>query len=121
LRAVIPGGLVLCGFNFLFSFWQHFGLMGDMGNDSSSRMNYIFVDFENVHELELDRIANKPVKVTVMVRRGAKEWEEEGLGGWAIDRSPTDVGYGEREERSRWSRGRATALSRARCSRTQWD
>ncbi|MBI1178724.1 hypothetical protein GC207_14925 [bacterium] len=32
-----------------------------------SRINYIFVDFENVQETELDRIANRPVKVTFVL------------------------------------------------------
>jgi hypothetical protein len=32
-----------------------------------SRTNYIFIDFENVQETELERIANKPVKVTVVL------------------------------------------------------
>ena len=38
-----------------------------MGNDLPPRMNYVFVDFENVHETELDRIAQKPVKVTLVL------------------------------------------------------
>jgi hypothetical protein len=29
-----------------------------------SRTNYIFIDFENVQETDLDRIADKPVEVT---------------------------------------------------------
>lgn len=32
-----------------------------------SRTNYIFVDFENVRETDLDRIANKPVKVVFVL------------------------------------------------------
>ena len=32
-----------------------------------SRINYIFVDFENVQETDLDRIANKPVKVRLVL------------------------------------------------------
>jgi hypothetical protein len=32
-----------------------------------SRTNYICVDFENVQETDLDRIANKPVKVTFVL------------------------------------------------------
>src|SRR6266516_2664312 len=32
-----------------------------------SRTNYIFVDFENVQETDLDRIANKPVKVRLIL------------------------------------------------------
>lgn len=32
-----------------------------------SRTNYIFVDFENVQEADFDRIANRPVKVTVVL------------------------------------------------------
>lgn len=32
-----------------------------------SRTNYIFVDFENVPETDLDRIAGKPVKVTLVL------------------------------------------------------
>ena len=34
---------------------------------SMSRTNYIFVDFENVQETDLDRIANKPVKVWLVL------------------------------------------------------
>src|SRR5687767_12403829 len=32
-----------------------------------SRTNYVFIDFENVQETELDRIANKPVKVALIL------------------------------------------------------
>ena len=32
-----------------------------------SRTNHIFIDFENVQETDLDRIANKPVKVTLVL------------------------------------------------------
>ena len=32
-----------------------------------SRTNYIFVDFENVQEMDWDRIANKPVKVVLLL------------------------------------------------------
>ena len=32
-----------------------------------NRTNYIFVDFENVQETDLDRIAHKPVKVTLVL------------------------------------------------------
>ena len=32
-----------------------------------SRTNYIFVDFENVQETDLDRIANQPVKVRLVL------------------------------------------------------
>jgi hypothetical protein len=32
-----------------------------------SRTNYIFVDFENIQETDLDRIANRPVKVTLVL------------------------------------------------------
>jgi hypothetical protein len=32
-----------------------------------SRTNYIFVDFENVQETDLDRVADKPVKVTFVL------------------------------------------------------
>jgi len=32
-----------------------------------SRINYIFVDFENVQETDIDRIANKPVKVWLVL------------------------------------------------------
>jgi len=40
---------------------------GCMGNDLPPRMNYIFVDCENVNETDLDRIAQKPVKVTLVL------------------------------------------------------
>lgn len=32
-----------------------------------SRINYIFIDFENVQETDFDRIAGKPVKVTLVL------------------------------------------------------
>src|SRR6266550_350377 len=32
-----------------------------------SRINYIYIDFENVQEADLDRIANKPVKVRLIL------------------------------------------------------
>jgi hypothetical protein len=32
-----------------------------------SRTNYIFVDFENVQDIDLDRIANRPVRVTLVL------------------------------------------------------
>src|SRR5947209_8474931 len=32
-----------------------------------TRTNYIFIDFENVQETELDRIAGKPVKVVLVL------------------------------------------------------
>jgi hypothetical protein len=32
-----------------------------------SRTNYVFIDFENVQETEWDRIANKPVQVTLVL------------------------------------------------------
>jgi hypothetical protein len=32
-----------------------------------SRTNYIFIDYENVQETDWDRIANKPVKVTLIL------------------------------------------------------
>ncbi len=32
-----------------------------------SRTNYIFIDFENVHETDLDRISGRPVHVTMML------------------------------------------------------
>lgn len=38
-----------------------------MAADLPPRMNYIFVDFENVHETDLDRIARKPVKVILVL------------------------------------------------------
>ena len=37
-----------------------------------SRTNYIFVDFENVQEADFDRIADRPVKVTVVLREQHK-------------------------------------------------
>ena len=30
-----------------------------------TRTNHIFIDFENVQEIDLERIANKPVRVTL--------------------------------------------------------
>jgi len=38
-----------------------------------TRTNYIFVDFENVQETDLDRIANKPVKVTLVLGKQHKQ------------------------------------------------
>jgi len=38
-----------------------------MATDLPPRVNYIFVDFENVHETDLDRIAQKPVKVILVL------------------------------------------------------
>ena len=32
-----------------------------------NRTNYIFIDFENVQETDLERIANKPVQVTLIL------------------------------------------------------
>ncbi|HWN97159.1 MAG TPA: PIN domain-containing protein [Methylomirabilota bacterium] len=32
-----------------------------------NRINYVFIDFENIQETELDRIANKPVKVALIL------------------------------------------------------
>jgi hypothetical protein len=32
-----------------------------------NRTNYIFIDFENVQEIDLERIANKPVQVTLIL------------------------------------------------------
>ena len=37
-----------------------------------SRTNYIFVDYENVQEIDLDRIAQRPVKVTFVLGPGHK-------------------------------------------------
>jgi hypothetical protein len=37
-----------------------------------TRTNYIFVDFENVQEHELDRISHKPIKVTLVLGRRHK-------------------------------------------------
>jgi hypothetical protein len=36
------------------------------------RTNYIFVDYENVQENELERIAQKPVRVTLVLGAGTK-------------------------------------------------
>jgi len=41
--------------------------MGNYNEEQMSRTNYIFVDFENVQETDLDRIANRPVKVTFVL------------------------------------------------------
>ena len=38
-----------------------------MANALPLRMNYIFVDFENVHEIDLDRVDQKPVKVILVL------------------------------------------------------
>lgn len=39
---------------------------GENGNgDCVCRTNYVFVDFENVQETDLDRVANKPVKIVL--------------------------------------------------------
>jgi transcriptional regulator CtsR len=51
----------------MFSLLQLSGFLRAMGNDTQPRVNYIFVDFENVHEMDLDRIAQKPVKVILVL------------------------------------------------------
>jgi len=38
-----------------------------MNTQTATRTNYIFVDFENVQEVDLDRIAGKPVRVTFVL------------------------------------------------------
>ena len=40
--------------------------------DRMIRTNYIFVDFENIQEHDLDRIAHKPIKVTLVLGRRHK-------------------------------------------------
>ena len=37
-----------------------------------TRMNYIFVDYENVHRVDLDLVAEKPVKVEIIVGKQTK-------------------------------------------------
>jgi hypothetical protein len=51
----------------MLSLLQLSAFLTRMGNDLPCRMNYVFVDFENVHETDLDRIAQKPVKVTLIL------------------------------------------------------
>jgi hypothetical protein len=51
----------------MLSLLQLSAFLAGMGNVSPSRMNYVFVDFENVRETDLDRIAQKPVKVTLVL------------------------------------------------------
>ncbi len=46
------------------------------------RPNYIFIDFENVQEIDLPRIAGKPVKVTLVLGLAHKK-----LGGRAGERA----------------------------------
>jgi len=43
-----------------------------MTTDAAIRTNYIFVDYENVHELDLDLIAGKAVKVFLVVGQRRK-------------------------------------------------
>jgi len=52
---------------FMLSLLELSAFLTGMGNDLPPRVNYIFVDFENVHETDLDRIAQKPVKVTLVL------------------------------------------------------
>jgi hypothetical protein len=33
-----------------------------------SRTNYVFIDFENIQEVEFARLAGKPVKVALVLR-----------------------------------------------------
>ena len=46
-------------------------------NTDMNRTTHIFVDYENVHEIDLDLIANKPVKVTIILGEKHKKvaWE----------------------------------------------
>ncbi len=44
-----------------------------------TRMNYIFVDFENVQETDSERIAGKPVKVVLMLGE-----QQESLPPWPV-------------------------------------
>ena len=37
-----------------------------------NRINYVFVDFENVQEIDLDRIANKPAKIALILGQRQK-------------------------------------------------
>ena len=43
-----------------------------MTTDAAPRMNYIFVDYENVQEVDLDLIVGKPVKVFLVVGQRRK-------------------------------------------------
>lgn len=47
------------------------------GEDQSSppklRTNYVFVDCENVHDIDLGQIANKPVRVTLVLGKGQQK------------------------------------------------
>ena len=43
-----------------------------MTTDAAIRMNYIFVDYENVQEVDLDLIVGKPVKVFLVVGQRRK-------------------------------------------------
>ena len=52
---------------FMLSLLELSAFLAGMVNDLPPRVNYIFVDFENVHETDLDRIAQKPVKVTLVL------------------------------------------------------
>lgn len=55
----------MCDFP-LSEFWLS-AFLALMSADLPPRVNYIFVDFENVHETDLDRIAHKPVKVILVL------------------------------------------------------
>jgi len=52
---------------------QFSAFLTGMGKDLPPRVNYIFVDFENVQETDLDRIAQKPVKVTLVLGQQHKK------------------------------------------------
>jgi len=52
---------------FQFSNFPLSALLPAMADVLPPRMNYIFVDFENVHETDLDRIANRPVQVILVL------------------------------------------------------
>jgi hypothetical protein len=43
-----------------------------MTTDAATRMNYIFVDYENVQDVDLDLIVGKAVKVFLVVGQGRK-------------------------------------------------
>jgi len=52
---------------FMLSLLRLSAFLAGMGDALPPRVNYIFVDFENVHETDLDRIAQKPVKVILIL------------------------------------------------------
>ena len=67
-------GAAVASFLFLFRFrmvWQARDCMSTTATNSPPRVNHVFIDYENVHALDLDIIGNKAVNFTLLL--GAKQ------------------------------------------------